>query len=245
MSEELKLDIHPTVYDHVYEKTLETNAIESTLINITHLLLSLKPNLASIKQFMEDVTTKFEVPTLMFLTDTQANNGLDYYSGLIALSLTETKKVAFSFVIQRSIHTRVYIEESMDWIAGMKSKRIRMTAVIEDDGTLHCEPVGDAFGPREFRNGLFTQFIDTLAAEFSDVPKLLANFDLSAVDSKEEFVSKFLGSMATNRIDNPNAVNNGQAAPWHFIGWNTGLVTDTLAQLYLKPEDEIITITLP
>lgn len=240
MTEELKLQIDPILYDHVYEKTVETEALESTLVNITHLLFASNLALGGLRKVLEDAKAKYGNPLLMLITDTTSVNALDYYTALITVTATETAKLRINITIARNVTTRTLDTELNEWVTSHKSKLVSIIASDDGTGILHCVPKGESFGPMEFRSGLFTQFIETLSGEFNDLVKHLTDFDTTNLSTSDEWVNAFLSRMATNRISNPVAINYGQITPWHFLGWDMSDMDDYLIRRYLgQPLDKI------
>lgn len=229
-----QLDIIPTVYDHIYEPNEITIGIESTLINIAIMLGRAGIDLENLKEHFTTATKHGleRSPTLVMVTDTRRQNELDYLTGTLTISQTETGKPHIAVGVRQYSNLRVY-DLDTGWINNWGIKHCEIHLTVDDPEKSHLEVSGADFTPEDFSNGTLAGFVQMLGEELKEAITSLKPFtyDISENDYRLT-VLKALGGNTVSDTANPEIKYN---APWSLVGWDSGVEFKDLMTRFHNP----------
>ena len=220
-----ELEISARVYDHLYEETPITIGKESVLTHFGLMIKNCDVNLQNLvdhfKSAKEHGLTKN--PTWVIKFDTKANNALDYYTGVVAVSKDLEGFPQFRCYVFNSALERVYNEVISDWVEGTKLSSMALSLTVKD-GASKIEVKGDGFDPSEFSNNdLTTTMAETITAirDFAAKAPVFQEV-VDEVNYREGVLQKLVDTTAFEK-----------PAFWNLAAWDIGINDGFIGANYL------------
>ena len=205
------LDIKVAVHAVRHEQTPEITGKESVLFNYG---LMLKNSGASLDKLKEHFDSALEhgldqSPTWLLKFDTRSVNALNYYNGVVTISLAADNRPRIGCYTIRRTMNRNYNEDIQDWVDSVHTHGIGLDLIL--DGVTEIDARGDGISPNDLSDHTLLKLMMETCEELSKAIEKLPVVT-SAIDNNG-YMKQVMSTMAMGG-------SSGQLRLWNLVAWD-------------------------